>query len=249
MSLFGALHVPTTAFGWFVAGHICTGLVGLITFWVPVLARKGGARHIRIGRLFVHVLLATGTLAVGIAICTLLQPLQTHPDLHDPVLVRGLFGWMMLYLAILTISLAWYGRACIRNKRSHRANRHWFNVGLQIATLLAAANCAIQGALIAQPLMLAISLVGLASGATNLWFIATDQPARQAYLKEHVKALVGAGISVYTAFMSVGLARLFPAHAFNPLIWATPIALGIALIVWHHRRLDGLSRLQPPRAS
>jgi hypothetical protein len=231
-------------FGWFVAGHIATGSVGLITFWIPVLSKKGGERHILFGKIFAYALLATGSIAIGISVCTLLQPLATHPDLHDTDLVKGLFGWMMLYLATLTISLAWYGLKCIHNKRNHPANRHWFNVGLQILTILVAGNCAVHGMLIGQPLMMAISLVGFASGATNLWFIATEAPARMAYLKEHVKALVGAGISVYTAFMSVGLARLFPDHAFNPMIWATPIGLGIALIVYHHRRIDGAAMVR-----
>jgi len=43
-----------------VAGHIATGLVGLLSFWVPIAARKGGPRHRWWGRVFVRSLLATG---------------------------------------------------------------------------------------------------------------------------------------------------------------------------------------------
>jgi hypothetical protein len=149
---------------------------------------------------------------------------------------------MMLYLATLTVSLAWYGRLCIVNKRQHAANRNPFNVGLQVATILVAVNCAVQGWLIGQPLMMLMPIIGVASGVTNLWFIATDKPARQAYLKEHAKAITGAGISAYTAFLSVGLVQVFPQHAFNPAIWATPTVLGISFIYYHHRRIDGGAR-------
>jgi hypothetical protein len=43
-----------------VALHITTGTVGLISFWVPVVGRKGGANHARYGKLFTMMMLATG---------------------------------------------------------------------------------------------------------------------------------------------------------------------------------------------
>jgi hypothetical protein len=229
----------------FVIAHICTGAVGLAVFWVPVLGRKGGDTHKRLGKVFAYCLLATGVSAIGMSVCTLLDPAGTHPQIADTVMVTGLFGWMMVYLATLTISLAWHGLMTIRNKRQHLENRRWWNVALQIAAIVAAVNCATQGALIGQPLMMGIAIVGVASGVTNLVFIYTDRPARLAYLKEHVKALVGAGISVYTAFMTFGLARLLPSHAFNPTLWAIPIVVGISIILYHHRKL---ARASAPRA-
>lgn len=226
----------------FVTAHICTGAIGLTLFWVPVIGRKGGIAHRRFGRIFAWCLLATGVSAIGMSLCTLSDPLGTHPQIADTVLVTGLFGWMMLYLAVLTISLAWHGMMTIRNKSNHDDNRHWWNVAIQLAAIAAALNCAWQGVLIGQPLMMGIAVVGVASGITNLVFIATARPARMAYLKEHVKALVGAGISVYTAFMTFGLARLMPSHAFNPTLWAIPIIVGISLILFHHRRIARMTR-------
>jgi hypothetical protein len=189
------------------------------------------------GQVFARCILATGCSAIGMSVCTLIDPIGTHPALADTVMVRGLFGWMMLYLATLTISLAWHGLQTVRNKLHHLDNRHWFSVALQFAAILVALNCALQGLIIGQPLMMAISIVGVASGVTNLVFIYTERPARMAYLKEHVKALVGGGISVYTAFMTFGLARLMPQHAFNPTLWAIPIVIGISLIIYHHYRI------------
>ena len=53
--------------------------------------------------------------------------------------------------------------------------------------------------------------------------------------------IVGAGISVYTAFLTFGAARLMPQHAFNPYMWATPIVLGISLIIYHQQRIARMS--------
>lgn len=226
----------------FVLAHIATGAVALVLFWVPVIGRKGAALHRRTGRLFVRLIIATGISAIGMSLCTLAAPGATHPDIADIALVRGLFGWMMLYLATLTISLGWHGLMTVRNRFDHAANRAPLALGLQGACIVAALNCAAQGYVIGQPLMLGIAVVGVASGVTNLAFILTPRPSRMRYLKEHVKALVGGGISVYTAFMTFGLARLMPAHAFNPTLWAIPIAIGVSIIVWHQRRIGGLRR-------
>ena len=71
----------------------------------------------------------------------------------------------------------------------------------------------------------------------TLRFIANPLPTRQAYLVEHVKAIVGAGISVYTAFMNFGMVRLIPSLTLNPLLWAIPLSVGLGIIFYHVGRL------------
>jgi len=222
----------------FLVVHVATGATGLVAFWVPVVGRKGAANHRRWGRVFYKCLLVTAAMAVGMSVCSLLDPLGTHPKLDDAELVRGLFGWMMLYLAILTVSLCWHGLLVMRNKANHAANRAWPHVALQVLVIVAALNCAYQGWRIDQALMMGISLVGIASGATNLYFTYKAQPGRSDYLKEHVKALVGAGISVYTAFLAFGAVRFMPHNAFSPTLWAIPLVAGIAIIVYHQFQID-----------
>jgi hypothetical protein len=225
-------------FDLFLAAHILTGALGLLSFWVPILARKGGTLHKRWGRFFTYALLATGVSAIGMSASTLLDPVLPHHGIADAALVEGIFGWMMLYLAVLTLSLAWHGRITLKNKLDHAANRHWFSFFINSVTIVLAINCAWHGWLIGQPLMLGISVVGIASGLTNLHFILRVNPPRHAWLKEHVKALVGAGISVYTAFLAFGAVRLVPQHVWSPILWGFPLAIGLAIILYHFRKLD-----------
>lgn len=220
-----------------VWGHIATGAVGIVVFWVPVLGRKGGDMHRRWGRIFVRAMLATGSIAMGISACTLHSPLPTHPQFADAALIRGIFGWMMLYLALLTISLAWHGWLAVLNRQDHAANGAWHNVALQYLVMAAALNCALQGWWIGQPLMMGISIVGIASGLTNLYFIRNPRPQGHHWLHEHIKALVGAGISVYTAFLAFGAVRLMPSLALEPMLWAVPLTIGLALIIHHQREV------------
>ena len=201
-------------------------------------------------------MLITGTAAIGISICTLIDPMATHPQLQshavfsDAKLVSAIFGWMMLGLAILTINLAWYGWLCVLNKRDRDRNREWRNLGLQALLAVAAANCAWQGWLIGQPLMMGISIIGFATVATNLYFLYKPHPGPMDWQYEHIKALVGAGISVYTAFFAFGAVRLMPELALNPALWAVPLATGLSLILYHWRQvsLRAPTRQRVPRA-
>ena len=160
-----------------VACHIVTGSIGLLSFWVPIIGRKGGKAHRRVGKVFTDVLLLTGLTAIGIAATTLSDPTGTHPHLNnhpvfaDPAMISGIFGWMMLYLATLTVNLVWQGRLSLRHKRNHRAVATPLNIFLQGALIITAISSAVVGFRLGQPMMMAFSLVGFATVATNVWFI------------------------------------------------------------------------------
>ena len=216
-----------------LAIHIAAGAVGLVSFWIPVAGRKGADRHRWWGRIFARCILAAGLCAIVMSLISIAWPLQTHPKLQDEALVRGLFGWMMLYLAVLTVSLVTHGLNSVEHKGSHAEHRRFGSLALQGLVIVLALNCAVQGYLIGQPLMMGIAVIGVASAATNLWFMLNPAPWRLQYLIEHFKASVGAGISVYTAFFAFGAVRLHPKSAFDPLLWALPLTVGLSIIIWH----------------
>gem|GEM_PF-117456 len=233
----------------FLIVHVTTGAVGLVLFWVPVLTRKGAAAHRKYGAAFSYLMFVTATMAFGMGTCTILAPVATHPHLTQrPEWIQGIFGWMMLYLSILTVSLVWHGLASVRNKRQHLVNRRWPNVSLNGLVIGAALYCAYRGWLIDETLMMGIAVVGVASGITNLYFIFTDAPPRITYQLEHVKAAVGAGISVYTAFMAFGFVRFMPSNALNPKMWSIPLIVGLAIIIYHQMRIRLTQRSATARA-
>jgi hypothetical protein len=235
------------AFEVLVGMHIATGSVGLLSFWVPVIGRKGGARHRTWGKVFVFALLATGTIAVGISTLSVLYPLETHPHMDDAVLVRGIFGWMMLYLAVLTVNLAWYGWLAVRHRTAYARNRRWHNLALQGLLAVATVNCLVQGILIGQVLMVGIAMVGVATVVTNVNHLMRADPPPLAWKVEHFKGLVGAGISVYTAFLAFGAVRLMPELALNPVLWAVPLITGLSIIFYH--RYAVARQVRPRRAA
>jgi hypothetical protein len=228
-----------------VIAHIITGTTGAIAFWVPVIGRKGGVNHRKWGQVFALALLCTGSFALAMSLLSLLDPMGTHPQLvgrFDEMFVRGFFGHLMLCAATLTINLTWYGWLLVRHRGRQALNRTRAMYAWQWITIGAAINCAAQGWMMGEKLLIGLAVVGVATGLTNLHYLSKDQPTREDWLKEHVKALVGAGISVYTAFMAFGSVRVFPELALHPVMWAIPLGVGLIIIIWHRLAIDRAAR-------
>ena len=212
--------------------HVITGLTGLIAFWVPIIAKKGAVNHRRWGRICCYGFIGAGTFAVIMALISLYGPETRIPSITDRVLFDGLFGWMMLYLGLLTIGFADYGLAVVRHSRNREALRHPRYQTVIASVLASAAYCFWYGFQIAEVLMMAVAVLGIAAmSIQELYIWRSEPPTRQSYVGEHFRALIGMGISAYTAFMSVGLIRYIPEHVFNPLVWALPSTVGVALII------------------
>ncbi len=219
-----------------LAVHVGAGIVALTSFWGAVVTRKGGPRHRYWGRVFSASIYVACFQALGMGVLSVIWPLAMHTQLTDVALYRGLLGWMMIYLGLLTLSMTRYGLQMIANKRRHDANRHWSMVVIQIAVLITGINCFVHGIILRQPLMILVSILGFATTMTYLWYIFRSVPGAADYIPEHLKAMVATGIAAYTAFLSVGLIEMFPHLAFNPIIWAAPSAVGMTLIIHFLRR-------------
>lgn len=221
-----------------IVAHVISGSVALISFWVPVVARKGGALHRKAGRLFSLSLYAAAYCAIGMALLNLTLASNRHPTLADRDVFDGLFGWMMLYLGALTIGLGHYGIASARSRGRSPDNRAPVNIAVQLCVIALAVKCGVEGYRLSQPLMIGLAALGFAAAITFLIAMARRSQRTRSHVREHLKAMVGAGISAYTAFLSVGLLQIFPDHVFNPAIWSIPSMIGVVLILFHFRRLD-----------
>lgn len=217
-------------FSLLVVLHVLAGATGLVAFWVPIASRKGGDAHRRWGRVALNALMAAGALAIAMALLSLYGPEKRLPMIRDRALFNGLFGWMMLYLGMLTIGFADYGHAVARYREARAPLRGMRHQAVFAAVILAALNCGIYGLNIGQPLMALVAAIGLIAVGTQQFYIWRSSVPRRAYVAEHFRSLLGMGISAYTAFLSVGLIRLVPDHVFNPLIWAIPSVVGVSLI-------------------
>ncbi|MEL6528320.1 MAG: SemiSWEET family transporter [Pseudomonadota bacterium] len=173
-----------------------------------------------------------GALAVAMALLSLYGPEHRIPSFTDRELFAGLFGWMMLYLGLLTIGFADYGLAVVKHSRDRQSLRRTRYQLVIASVVVSAAWCGVYGYLIGEVLMIAVALLGLVAMTLQQVFIWRATVSRIAYVGEHFRALLGMGISAYTAFMAVGLIRWIPEEVFNPLIWAGPSIVGVGLIIY-----------------
>lgn len=220
-----------------VIAHVATGAVGLTAFWGPIVTRKGSAPHRRWGRTACHGFVGAGALAIAMALLSLYGPEHRHPEVSDRALFDGLFGWMMLYLGLLTIGFVDYGLAVVRHARERAALRAPRHQALIAAVALSGAWCGIYGLKVGHPLMVLVAVIGLLAMAIEQRYIWRHAAfPLGTHVAEHFRALIGMGISAYTAFLSVGLIRLVPEHVFNPAIWAGPSVIGVGLIIHFSRQ-------------
>ncbi|KPF62923.1 SemiSWEET family transporter [Porphyrobacter sp. AAP60] len=216
-----------------VIAHVATGALGLIAFWGPIVTRKGAANHRKWGKAAAYGFIGAGGLAIVMALLSLYGPEQRHPEITDRALFDGLFGWMMLYLGILTIGFVDYGLAVVRHARERRAMRSVRYQAVIAAVMISGAWCGYYGFEVGHPLMVLVAFIGIVAMAIQQAYIwRQSDPPRGTHIGEHFRALIGMGISAYTAFMSVGLIRLVPEHVFNPAIWAGPSVVGVGLIIY-----------------
>ena len=226
-----------TLFGALVNAHLFFGVIGLVTFWAPVIAKKGGTLHRRAGFVFAYSMMTTGTIATGISFTTLSAPLETHPLLTDQALIEGQFGWLMLFLSLLTINLGWHTLATVRYKRNHRGHRGPVSIFLQVGVIVSALNCSWHGWGLDKPLLVGVGLIGVLAGVVMSTFMLSTNVEKTDYLHQHLRAGVGAGISAYTAVLSVSLVRFWPEQTFNPWLWSIPTVLGSTFIGYHEAKL------------
>ena len=221
-----------TLFHALVVLHVATGVVGLTAFWGPIVTKKGAARHRTWGKAACYGFLGAGALAIAMALLSLYGPEYRHPEITDRTLYEGLFGWMMLYLGMLTIGFVDYGLAVVRHSRDRTALRAPRYQAVIAAVIVSGAWCGWFGFQVGHPLMVLVAFIGIVSMLIQQRYVwrNADFP-RGTHIGEHFRALIGMGISAYTAFLSVGLIRLIPEHVFNPAIWAGPSVIGVSLII------------------
>jgi hypothetical protein len=104
-----------------------------------------------------------------------------------------------------------------------------------VLLLIASLNCAWRGWQLQQPLMVAISLVGFATVATNLWFC--TNPIRDPWTgsRNTSSPWSAPGSRSTPAFFAFGAVRLLPEMALTPALWSVPLITGLTLIIYHQR--------------
>ncbi|MDF7812157.1 DUF2306 domain-containing protein [Hymenobacter sp. YC55] len=236
-ALFFALPTTSLFVRLVLGAHIMAGTIALLAGLVPMLGRKGGSTHVRVGRVYTYCMVAVALTAV---LLCLFQPLT-----QGRLFLTG--------VAVLSFYLSFTGWRAARRHSS----------GLEVADLALSAGSSVVGLLMVaagvwlQAILFAFfgALICLFAGL-DTWRGLRAQPVAtpEPWIFRHFVRMGGSYISAATAFIVVNLGRWLPAEAprwVGLAGWIVPTLLGTILISRTVRRYrarmqaDKLNRLLP----
>ena len=239
-----------TTYNMALALHAAAGLIGLIAFWVPAVAKKGGATHVRMGRLFYRATCAVAVTGIVMAALLLAAPLAIKapgaaftPERSVEVAgtIRS-FVPFLLYLVLITFTPVYHGKRVLETRTAPGTLRTPFHTAISTAAIAASGCLLVFGIWGRQPVFVAMSPIGALIGWGNLRFARRPYPSRMAWWYEHMESMIGGGVAFHTAFLVLGAGRLLGIQITGPAAivpWLLPAIIGIPVsAVWvrYYRR-------------
>jgi hypothetical protein len=228
--------------------HIVAGSIGLVSFWLPVFARKRKGLHTRAGKVFAYSMLVTGATAGCAALLTLAAPLVTHPEVSARYAgnLRAFNGLMLLYLAVITFGAAFSGLRAVQLKRAYGGHRERVELAIQGLGFVLGVVVLILGWRMGSMVMMGLSLVGILGCPGNIRLLLWKPESPLEWKYQHMGSMLGAGIAAHTAFLVFGAGRLIDvALTSSPLVWLAPTLIGVpATVIWkrYYQRQEKRSR-------
>ncbi|MCG7566367.1 hypothetical protein MHM95_08700 [Pseudoalteromonas sp. CnMc7-15] len=234
--------------------HIVLGCIALVLFWLPVCAAKGSRLHNQSGKVYAYVMYAVAGSGLFCCALVLLDPLgarnidtlSTAEELRRYLQVNHRMAWFLSMLSILVWVSVYHGRRVLVAKEQRSLLRTPAHLGLIAALALCACYTFYLGWQQQQVLLLAFSVLAMVIAVTMAHYIYRPSLRPRSWVIEHLSAMLGSGIGVYTAFGAFGGRRLFNAVLGSDaqlIGWLLPTLVGSAGLMYaaqHYRRRYGV---------
>jgi uncharacterized membrane protein len=201
--------------------HILAGMVAFVALWLPLIARKGGPLHRRVGWLYVGAMVVAAITGVGISAWRFItQPQNAAPTLF------------LMYVGVLSAGAATMGVRVIRTKARAGASRHPFDLGMAALVGLMGLVTTGYGLAASHSLLYGFGPVGILIAGGQLYYWLRPPTGRLHWWFEHMGAMIGSGIGTLTAFFVVN-ARHLGMSGFQLALFLGPTVVGvIGLKIW-----------------
>jgi uncharacterized membrane protein len=212
--------------------HIVAGFAALFIFWIPLVTKKGGRTHIRIGWVYIGAMsiVAGSALAMGLW-RIFVDPAADHN--------RKAFSLFLIFIAILSSASAWYGIRVLRYKKRTTAHQNKLDLFFSLLLLVGGLVISAYGFVINSPLISWFPFVGIFLGCTQLRYWLKPPASKMSWFFEHMTSMMGCCIATITAFTVFGAPRLFQLSSVSPLLWFLPTIVMVPIItglVRHYKR-------------
>ena len=234
------------------AVHVSLGFVGLALFWLIIAVPKGGAWHVRLGKIFAVVTWIVGGSALVSSIWALVHldsfapHTQSAPDSQWQREVYQFIFAILLYLSAATISGAVFGIQVMRKRDRHDELRQtslpiWLSITMSCAMGLCAFGLWRLGTpqttttgmpKAAYLIPAVVGVFGIVTAWREWRYVCGPFPGHLAWLDRHVWHMCGTGVAFHTAFIVFGANRLFGFQlpgAWQLIPWVAPPIIGMSL--------------------
>jgi uncharacterized membrane protein len=211
--------------------HIGAAAIACISMFVPAVARKGGSIHRRAG--WVYVSSMTTAAVTALLLCV---RLVTHAEL-----ALRMKGYFLIYVAVLVLAGVFAGVRVLRAKQRTKSHRNPWDLGAAATLVSAGLTMAAYGLSVQQPLFVALSLIGLYNGTSQLLYWLRPPSHTMHWWFEHMEIMLGSCVGTLTAFF-VFVSPYLGASQTMLAIWVAPLVLSLpGIYFWrrHYRRLFG----------
>ena len=215
-----------------LAVHIAAGAVSLLVFAVPLVTKKGGRTHRRVG--WVYVAAAATVAVTGFLSCI--------PLVNSGSPVRWRAGIFLAYVSLLAGASVQFGVRALRTKERAGPSRAALDLVPPLLLVAGGVLLAAFGIHRSMVLYVLFAALGVVLGVTQLRFWLTAPAHERAWFLAHMTGMGTSCITTVTAFVVVNARRL-GMHTFDLPLWTGPIVvLAIGLTLWRRyyaRRLTG----------
>lgn len=222
---------------WIFIAHVAFGLVALLVFAIPLLARKGGKVHVRTGWAYVWSMIGVGLTAL------LITPWRIFFD-PERSAQSAAFAVFLLFIALFTLAAIWYGIRVLRFKSRVEPERSVLSLGPPGLVIFAAFGTQLIGFKLGDTLLMAFPFLALVVSISQLRYWLSAQTTNRHWWFAHLDGMIVACISTITAFLVTALPRLTSASiARSPVLWIAPgLVLGSLATLWKRRELQKSAR-------
>jgi uncharacterized membrane protein len=206
-------------------GHIAAGVVALTSFWIPLVARKGGPLHRRAGWVYVSAMWVAASSAWGVCAFRLLDDDEANDS-------AALF---LLFVGVLAANSAFVGIRVLRTKKRTEPQRSPLDLAGPLLLLLGSCGLAGLGLRQLSVLFLAFAALGGLLSVGQLRFWLRPPVTRMDWWYEHMTNMLTACIGTVTAFLVVNVPHL-GLKEYELFFWLAPGVLGaVGISVWRRR--------------
>jgi uncharacterized membrane protein len=232
-------RMPSLAFTVVLWVHIAAGTVALCVFWLPLVTRKGGPLHRRVGWVYV-VAASTVALTAFVGCARMLTDANPRNDR------AAIF---LAYVGVLAGASAQIGVRALRTKDRTTPSRNPLDLAPPVLLLGGGVALAAFGLWNGVTLHVVFAALGFSIGATQLGFWLRAPVSRTARILQHMGGMGVSCITTVTAFLVVNSQRFFGVGTFNLFVWTVPAVVGgIGLRLWS-RSYAQRSSATPGRSS